>query len=71
VLGDDHAQDGVTQELEALVRAVTGVLGAPGPMRQRCLQLLDAQRGAEAEMQLVQVGGGTDDDGSCYSRATT
>jgi hypothetical protein len=35
VIGDDHAEDGVAEELEALVRVVAGVLGAPRPVDER------------------------------------
>ncbi len=31
--GDDEAEDGVTQELQALVRLLTRMLGTPRPMR--------------------------------------
>jgi hypothetical protein len=35
VIGDDHAEDGVAEELEALVRRVARVLGAPGAVHER------------------------------------
>ncbi len=34
VIGDDDAENGVTEELEALVGGVAGVLGAPGAVHQ-------------------------------------
>ncbi len=35
VVGDDQAEHGVTEELQPLVRAGSGILGAPGPVGQR------------------------------------
>jgi hypothetical protein len=35
VVGDHHAEHGVTEELESLVRGVARVLGAPGPVHER------------------------------------
>jgi hypothetical protein len=35
VVGDDHAEHGVTEELEAFVRGVPRVLGAPGAVDER------------------------------------
>ena len=35
VVGDDQPEDGVPEELEPLVRAGAGVLGAPGPVGER------------------------------------
>jgi hypothetical protein len=35
MVGDDDAEHGVAEELEALVRIPAGVLGAPGPVDDR------------------------------------
>ena len=35
VVGDDQAEDGVPEELEPLVGAGPGILGAPGPVGER------------------------------------
>jgi hypothetical protein len=35
VIGDDHAEDGIAEELQPLVRVVPAVLGAPRPVHER------------------------------------
>jgi hypothetical protein len=56
VVGHDHAQHGVAQELEALVRRVPRVLGAPRTVdeggRDECSVEVDTEAGDEA----VEVG---------------
>jgi hypothetical protein len=55
VVGDDHAEDRVTQELEAFVRVVPGVLGTPRPVDERGRERLGAVEGdAETFGQFVE-----------------
>jgi hypothetical protein len=55
VVGDDHAEHGVAQELQALVGLVAGVLGAPGPVDQRGGEEVGGQVEAEALDELRKV----------------
>jgi hypothetical protein len=45
VVGDDEAEHGVAEELEALVRALTGVLGAPRAVDERGAQVPRREQG--------------------------
>jgi hypothetical protein len=66
MIGDDEAQHRVTEELEPLVRVVTGVLGAPRPVDER---RGESVRAVEADAQtfgeLVESV-----DGECDGRAS-
>jgi hypothetical protein len=60
VVGDDDAEHGVAEELEALVGLPAGVLGAPGPVDdRRCEQRSVVDRPPEA---VVQIGEPIDRD---------
>jgi hypothetical protein len=56
VVGDDHAEDGVPEELEALVRRVPGVLGAPRAVHEGGREEGGVEVVAEAGDQAVEVG---------------
>ena len=70
MVGDDHAEHGVAQELEPLVRGVAGVLGAPGAVHQGGGQEVVGEVEAEALDQLREPGY-REGDRSPYSRPTT
>jgi hypothetical protein len=55
VVGHDHAEHGVAEELEPLVRGVARVLGAPGAVRERGCELLGREVEAEAVDERLQV----------------
>jgi hypothetical protein len=56
VVGDDHAEHGVTEELEALVRRVAGMLGAPRSVHERRSEEVGREIEAEALDELREVG---------------
>ena len=70
VVGDDHAEHGVAEELEALVRGVAGVLRAPGAVHERGGEEVGGEVEAEALDQLREPGY-REGDRSPYSRPTT
>jgi hypothetical protein len=70
VIGDDDAEHGVAEELEALVRGVTRVLGAPGPVHERRRDEVGSEVEPEALDQARQVRD-RKLDGGPYSRPTT
>ena len=56
VVGDDDAEHGVAQELEALVRRVAGVLRAPGAVHEGRREEVGSEVEAEALDQAGQAG---------------
>ncbi|MGH9274097.1 MAG: hypothetical protein ACRDZU_05550 [Acidimicrobiales bacterium] len=70
MIGDDHAEHGVTEELEPLVRRVTGVLSAPRPVDQGGREELGREDEAEALDEPIQARYGELDQDP-YSRPTT
>jgi hypothetical protein len=55
VVGDDHAEDGVAEELQPLVRVVPQVLGTPRAVDERGSEDLGRGQGdAEAFRQFVE-----------------
>ena len=56
VVGDDHAEHGVAEELEALVRGVAGVLGAPRAVHERGGRRSGGEVEPEALDELREVG---------------
>jgi hypothetical protein len=72
VVGDDEAEDRITEELESLVRVVTGVLGAPRPVREgRGKGRVVDDRPPEPFVQRGEPGDGKQLDGQPPSLATT
>jgi hypothetical protein len=71
VLGDDQAEDGVTQELQSLVRAASVVLGAPGTMRQRLDEEVVVDLDTDPLRQLMMSDLRAQDEDPEPSRATT
>jgi hypothetical protein len=55
VVGDHDAEDGVAEELQALVGVVAGMLGAPGTVDQRGRQEVGGQVEPEALDELRKV----------------
>jgi hypothetical protein len=70
VVGDDHPEHGVTEELEPLVRGMAGVLGAPGSVHQGGRQEVGREVEGEALDQLLEPGY-REGDRNPYSRPTT
>jgi hypothetical protein len=65
VVGDDHAEDRVTEELEALVRVVPRVLRTPRPVDEGGRERLGAVDGdTQPRSQFVESV-----DGECYGDA--
>jgi hypothetical protein len=60
--GHDQPQHGVAEELEALVRLATRVLGTPGPVRQRELEELEVTERAAQSLGEAPEGVGVQDD---------
>jgi hypothetical protein len=56
VIGDDHAEHGVAEELEALVRRVAGMLGTPRSVHERRSEEVGREIEAEALDELREVG---------------
>ena len=56
VVGDDHAEHGVAEELEPLVRGVAGVLRAPGAVHERGGEEVGREVEPEALDELREVG---------------
>ena len=69
-LGDDHAEDGVTEELESLVRGVASVLRAPRSMYERGGQEVGGEVEPETLDQLREPWY-REGDRNPYSRPTT
>jgi hypothetical protein len=55
VVGDDHAEDGVAEELEALVRGMARVLGAPRSVHEGRSEEVGREIEAEALDELREV----------------
>ncbi len=70
MVGDDDAEDGVTEELEPLVGRVAGVLGAPGAVDEGRRQEVGSEVEAEA-LDQARKAGYRKVDRFPYSRPTT